>query len=114
MHQALCQRLAVGTAVGDAARALEVRNPVQQLGIGPLPSSASSAARSSPSSSRGDGLEGRLVDGERLDGAQAARLLDDEILPSSISTLPSRSSACWEPLVIRMLSGLTAMPWRLR
>ena len=79
--QSLCQCLAVGTAVGDAARVLEVGHAVQQLGVGAARQQRIQRRQIQPLFTQGNGLEGRLIDGEGLDGAEIARLLDDEILP---------------------------------
>ncbi len=79
-HQPLGQRLAVGAAVGDAARVLEIGYTVEQLGIGALLQQLVQRRQIQPFFTEGDGLEGRLIDGKRLDGTKIARLLDDEVL----------------------------------
>lgn len=80
-HQALRQGFPVGAAVGYTARVLEVGHAVEQPGAGALLQQRIQRGQIQPLFRQGDGLEIRLIDGERLDGAKVARLFDDEILP---------------------------------
>ena len=80
-HQALGQGFTVGAAVRDPARVLEVRHAVQQPGAGTLLQQRIQRGQIQSLFPEGDGLEVRLIDGERLDGTQVARLFDDQILP---------------------------------
>ncbi len=80
-HQSLGQCLAVGTAIGDTARVLEVGHAVEQFGIGAACQQRIQRRQIQTLFFKGDRLEGGLVDRKGLNSAKVTRLFDDEILP---------------------------------